>query len=259
MTEGVPKPDRYSADRDILPIFVATSPRAGQKLVSFRGTGFLIGKQVLVTCWHCVDTPLPDDQFYVVLVKAGRGFNYRAAALSESEPDRNGTDLATARVNLEPELGLTLLADRDAPDLVDVWSFGYPFTTLTEEIPEVGRLPLIEARALKGYVMRRFYYRPPVGELIRSYELDMPAPAGLSGGPVVRIDPFRGAREVIGVIYGSNDVATIAELASVDELGERRPEVQRISSFALAHHTESLRNLTGKATGGRPLAEFLQT
>lgn len=137
--------------------------------------------------------------------------------------------------------------------------FGYPFTTLTEEIPEVGRLPLIEARALKGYIMRRVYYQPPAGELIRSYELDMLAPAGLSGGPVVRIHRVRGAREVIGVVHGSNDVATIAELASVDERGERRPEVQRISSFALAHHTESLRNLTGKATGGRRLAEFLQT
>ncbi|MBA3528206.1 MAG: trypsin-like peptidase domain-containing protein [Rubrobacter sp.] len=258
MTEGVPRPDRYRADRDILPIFVVTSPEAGQKLVSFQGTGFLIGKQVFVTCWHCVDTPLPDDRFYAVLVKAGKGFNYRAAALIEPEQDRNGADLATARVNLAPELGLTL-AERDAPDLVDVWSFGYPFTALTETIPEVGRLPLIEARALKGYIMRNFYYHPPVGDLIHSYELDMPAPAGLSGGPVVRIHPIRGAREVIGVVHGSNDVATIAELASVDERGERRPEVQRISSFALAHHTNTLRNLTGSATGGRSLAEFLQT
>ena len=258
MTEGMIRPDRYSVDRDILPIFVVTSREAGQRLVSFQGTGFLIGKQVFVTCWHCVDTPLPNDRFYAVLVKAGQGFNYRAAALIEPEQDCNGTDLATARVNLEPELGLTL-ADSDAPGLVDVWSFGYPFTTLTEEIPEVGRLPLIEARALKGYIMRSFYYQPPAGELIHSYELDMPAPAGLSGGPVVRIHPVRGARDVIGVVHGSNEVATIAELESVDVRGERRPEVQRISSFALAHHTESLRNLTGKATGGRSLAEFLQT
>lgn len=149
MTEGMPRPDKYSVDRDILPIFVVTSPGAGQKLVSFQGTRFLIGKQVFVTCWHCVDTPLPNDRFYAVLVKAGQGFTYRAAALMEPEQDRNGTDLATARVNLEPESGLTL-ADSDAPGLVDVWSFGYPFTTLTEEIPEVGRLPLIQARALKG-------------------------------------------------------------------------------------------------------------
>jgi hypothetical protein len=56
--------------------------------------------------------------------------------------------------------------------------------------------------------MRRFYYQPPAGELIRSYELDMPAPAGLSGAPVVRIHRVRGAREVIGVVHASNGVAT---------------------------------------------------
>jgi hypothetical protein len=49
VTEGMLRPDRYSVDRDILPIFVVTSPEAGQRLVSFQGTGFLIGKQVFVT------------------------------------------------------------------------------------------------------------------------------------------------------------------------------------------------------------------
>ena len=140
-----------------------------------------------------------------------------------------------------------------------MWSFGYPFTSLTEEKPEIGRQALMQARWLKGYIMRRFYYETPSNELIFSYELDMPAPRGLSGAPVVRIHRVKGAREVIGVVHGNNEVATIAELESVDEYGNRRPEVQRITSFALAHHTDSLRNLTGKATRERPLAEFLLT
>lgn len=255
MTSSMPRPDRYRADRDILPVFVVTTPEAGQRLVSFQGTGFLIGKQVFVTCWHCVSAPLSDDQFYAVLVKVNGGY-YRATALIEPQQDRNGADLATARVALEPELGL-ILAESDAPDLVEVWSAGYPFTALTEELPEVGRQPVIHRRALKGYIMRRFWYETPSGELILSYELDMPAPQGLSGAPVMRIDQMKGAREVIGVVHGTNEVATIAEFESVDEHGERRPEIQRITSFALAHYTDTLRNLTGKATGERPLADFL--
>jgi hypothetical protein len=140
-----------------------------------------------------------------------------------------------------------------------VGSFGYPFTSLTEEKPEIGRQAVIHARSLKGYIMRRFYYESPSHEVTFSYELDMPAPGGLSGAPVVRIHPVEGSREVIGVVHGNNEVATIAELESVDEYGNRRPEVQRITSFALAHHTDSLRKRTGKATGERPLAEFLLT
>jgi hypothetical protein len=256
VTTGMLRPDRYRADRDILPIFAVTLPEAGQRLTSFHGTGFLIGKQVFVSCWHCLAKSLPDDQFYAALVRINGG--YRAVALNEPEQDRHGTDLATARVALKPELGLAL-AQQDAPDLVDVWSFGYPFTSLTEEKPEIGRQAVIQARSLKGYIMRRFYYESPSDEVIFSYELDMPAPRGLSGAPVMRIHPARGAKEVIGVVHGNNEVATIAEVESVDEYGNRRPEIQRITSFALAHHTDSLRNLTGKATGGQPLAEFLLT
>ncbi len=140
------KPDRYIAYRDILPIFVVTGSQTGQRLVSFEGTGFLIGKQVLVTCWHCVAQPLPENQFYAVLVRLNGG-HYFASALTELEQDHNGKDLAAARVQLEPELHLAL-AETDAPDLVDVWSFGYPFTTLSEERPEVGRQATITAHNL---------------------------------------------------------------------------------------------------------------
>jgi hypothetical protein len=106
VTTGVLRPDRYRVDRDIFPIFAVTLPEAGQRLISFHGTGFLIGKQVFVSCWHCLDKSLPADQFYAALVRINGG--YRAVALIEPERDRNGTDLATAKVTLNPEFGLTL-------------------------------------------------------------------------------------------------------------------------------------------------------
>jgi hypothetical protein len=70
VTTSVLRPDRYRVDRDILPIFAVTLPEAGQRLISFHGTGFLIGKQVFVSCWHCSDKSLPAGQFYAALVTA---------------------------------------------------------------------------------------------------------------------------------------------------------------------------------------------
>jgi hypothetical protein len=90
---------------------------------------------------------------------------------------------------------------------------------------------------------------------IDSYELYMPVPGGLSGAPLM-VDA---SLLVGGVIYGSYDVAQIEELASVDpDTNERRPEIQRIVSFGLAHSLRSLGRLAGPATGGRPLAELLR-
>jgi len=103
--------------------------------------------------------------------------------------------------------------------------------------------------------MRSFYHEHQTYGRIPSYELDMPTPAGLSGAPLVKV----GSPEVIGVIYGSNDVATIEQEASVNpQTGKREPEIQRIISFGLAHYTETLRNLQGIATGGLPLHQYIK-
>jgi hypothetical protein len=41
------------------------------------------------------------------------------------------------------------------------------------------------------------------------------------------------------------------------DTGTREPEIVRVKSFALADLTETLRNLTGPATDGRELADFV--
>lgn len=45
----------------------------------------------------------------------------------------------------------------------------------------------------------------------------------------------------------------------MDEEGKRTPEAQRIVSFAVAHHTDSLLSLSGAATSGRTLREYLSS
>jgi hypothetical protein len=136
----------------------------------------------------------------------------------------------------------------------NVESYGYPLMPPPVTDPETGRLvfDLTGPRLLKGYVMRNFEYRPPGRSGVASSELDMPAPEGLSGAPMVRAD----TAEVLGVIYGVNEVAKIDSLAYVDErTGERRPEIQRLVTFGLAHYTEPLWQASGPATDGRPLQE----
>ena len=83
----------------------------------------------------------------------------------------------------------------------------------------------------------------------------MPPPAGLSGAPLIKLR----THQVVGVVYGSNDVGSIDHFASVNpETGYVEPEVQRIVSFVLAHHTEVIWSLRGVATEHQPLIEYLE-
>jgi hypothetical protein len=90
--------------------------------------------------------------------------------------------------------------------------------------------------------------------MTEAYELDMPTPEGLSGAPLIRM----GSKEVVGVVYCTNEVALIKQFEQVDEDGRREPEIHRVVSFGLAHSTSSLHSLSGPATGGIPLGQCMQ-
>lgn len=238
--------------RDVLPIFVI--PKADPiNPVSFQGTGFLIGLGLMITCWHCVREALPADQDYAVGVKSDDHDTYDSYVLSDISQDENGTDLATARVNLQPHLPL-VLDNSTVQTGSDVLTYGYPLTD--SQLIQNGQIDFIlNPRYLQGYVTRSFWYQPPEFGKVKSYELDMLTPAGLSGAPLIRLR----THQVVGVIYGSNDVGSIDQFASVNpETGQREPEVQRIVSFGLAHHTETINNLIGAATKNQPLSHYLK-
>lgn len=244
------RPDRVQVDRDILPIFLAPRKEPCEP-VSFQGTGFIIARNVLVTCWHIVSSSPPDDHEYAAIIEIQPG-SYKAFFLNNLEQDANGSDLATANIGLGPVLGLTL--GRNSLALgTDVCTFGYPLTDLRQR-PGGGRQFVLNPRYLQGYVTRKFHYEHRLFGSVPSYELDMLTPLGLSGAPVIKVN----TKEVFGVVYGSHDVATIEEVARIDpETGKREPEVQRLVSFSLAHYTETLRNLRSTATRGLSLADFL--
>lgn len=225
---------------------------AKNEIVAFRGTGFLIADGLLVTCWHCVSEPIEEGEM-LVAAREINGGSFEPGELSDVSQDASGADLATAKVPFEQEAALTL-ADVAPASGTDVWTYGYPLTTPRRE--EGKRRFQLNARWLEGYIMRAFRFESPTYGVMPVFELDMVAHEGLSGAPVVR----RPGREVLGVVVGSYDVGAIEALASVDpKTGERRPEVERVVSFALAHYTSTLCELRTQGTSGERLADFLRS
>lgn len=238
---------RY-AGASIVPIF-STDERTG-KAVEFFGTGFVVSDGVFVTCWHCVRDELAPGQVYRAYFQDEHG-KYWGERLDQIAQDENGTDLASARINVASSMGWQLYSGRGIR--LKVSAFGYPYTT-KRSIDGHDLAFELQARYLRGYVTRDFYYDQAGFGRTRSYEIDMPAPAGLSGAPLYTIQ----GNLLAGVVYGVSEVSMIEEFSYVDpDTGERTPELQRFTSFALAHHVDSLSNLKGPATKGHPLNEIL--
>jgi hypothetical protein len=82
----------------------------------------------------------------------------------------------------------------------------------------------------------------------------MPTPAGLSGAPLFKV----GTLQVVGMVYGTNEVGQIVEWGSKDpNTGERRPDVERIQAFGLAHQEFTLHRVRGPASENKRLGELV--
>jgi hypothetical protein len=228
-----PIADAGRVDRDILPLFYCRETVATPQLVRFAGTGFRFGKSLVVTCWHCVAEAAPGHGYAAAFPRAAGGFTM--VPLLDVTQDGNGTDLATASLSDSPpppQTNLELSADALTAG-EEVWAYGYPLTPEIAAEDDPGNL-MLNGRLLEGHVTRAFRYKhPPYGKA-HCYETDLPAPAGLSGAPLVR-GP---GRAVVGVLYARRDA-------------------RLIDSPALAHYTEPLHELRGIATKGLRLADYV--
>jgi len=242
-------PAGVCVENDILPIFVVMKPDTVTPAL-FRGIGFLIAPNILITCWHCVCGSLESGQQYAAVVKERGG--YAAHFLLNMEQHPLGLDLAIARVDLVPKLGLVLSAKELSPG-DEIMTYGYPLTDRLLTDSEHVRFQL-NARFLQGYVTRSYYYSHPGFVRTPSYELDIPVPHSLYGAPIIKLR----SKEVAGVFFGSLDIPRIEQISGVDrEAGKQQVEIERVASFGLAHYTDSLWSLRGSVTQGRPLREFL--
>jgi len=232
-------------------VLVKVRPDKTVSVVQHLGTGFFVLPRVVVTCWHCVEAQLQPDQRYAIRVKNPNG-TFSVAALEHIERDQNGTDLATANCDYAGAQPLTL-ATMDLWLGEEVWTFGFPYPE-TQRRFDGSLNHVISGRVLRGYVTRHFYYQHPSLGKTDAYELDMRAPAGTSGAALLRKDTL----ELVGVVFGVNDVETVESFAFIDPAtGAREPELRRVVSFALAYDTETLARLSTSATAGIPLARCL--
>jgi hypothetical protein len=213
------------------------------------GTAFLIAPGLAVTCWHVVADAVEQGK-RIAVVGRSSDRKYHGVELEEIGRDEEGRDLASARVRLTPQQSWSLATTALSPG-ADVLTFGYP---LTQEPNERRPTFSLESRYLEGYVTRTFYFDDPKFGRTPSYELDMRAPAGLSGAPLIR----KGSREIVGVVFGRHGVETIETFGSRDpETGKREPDVVQVEHFALGHYTSTLLEHSSSATAGRTLQELL--
>jgi Trypsin-like peptidase domain len=248
MTE-TPQPNRIPVGDFVLAILVQEVETG--RYLSYEGTGFVPTSNVLVTCWHCVARTLSESERYVAARIVNEGYEHKSFEsfpLEEITQEQSGNDLAIARISYaSPSLkcwGVEILMGQD------VWTFGYPFTGPNQLSGEFQ----FQLRVLKGYVGRLFQHDTRGFGKVDSYEIDMPAPAGLSGAPLFA----SGSTTLLGVVYGEVESYTLCDWDRIDGSGKMAPESRKVVTFAVSHTIESLRNIRGPATGGRPLYELME-
>lgn len=214
------------------------------------GTAFSPAPGLVVTCAHCVPT-VDGISYFVVPPDLDPGRIDRGIPLTNLSHDGRGLDLAIANADLDVDIRYGI-ASRTWAGL-HVWCAGYPHPRVGLDVDGKRRIDL-EPRMLRGYVTRELEYDGIEGRPAQpSLELDMLAPAGMSGAALVgQADQAI----LVGVVYGSLQTYDILEeREEVD--GQPHVEVRRVVSFALAHSAKSLAALAGEATQGRPLSDFV--
>lgn len=123
--------------------------RPGEGLRRVAGTGFFLGRDLFVTCWHCVAGADADETSAASVRDPSTG-KFHALPLTNLERDENGADLALANVPTSPHPPLRL-SDRRALQGDDVWAYGYPLVDSRQgEQREV--IWSVAGRLLRGYV-----------------------------------------------------------------------------------------------------------
>lgn len=224
--------------RHVLPLGVFTQIEGGYRPETIRGTSFVLGKNTVITCWHCVQARLPKGQTYGLAIRRDvYAHKYEEVVpLLDVAQASGGIDLAIARADVEVQPTLSL-AREPLSYGADVVTIGYPLPF------GAGNRFETSARLLRGYVTRIIQHNDPRWTPARAYELDMPAPGGLSGGPLVNLDTL----QVHGVVLGVRDYEEPSE----------PEEAPRVHPFTVAYHLETLRAARSRTTDGAPLGEYV--
>ncbi|GAA1021448.1 hypothetical protein Aple_073770 [Acrocarpospora pleiomorpha] len=176
-------------------------------------------RNIILTAAHC----LPDDNKAFVLLPGDK--QLRSVIRAERHPT---TDIAVLLVdafeNDIPNQNFMGI-NSELSEGQDFLAFGYPDVASTTVLPP-GRL-------FKGHFQRFFGYRSPSGHQYFAGEMNIPAPAGLSGGPTVH--PLK-PQLISGIVTTNVDsYIVIDHLEEVEQNGRTfRVESKRIVSYGIA-------------------------
>ena len=225
--------------RNVLPVVVIESDTA--RPVSFRGTGFLIGPNIFVTCWHCVRDALHGKQRYAVIFKEGSGYSIHN--LLNIEQHSEGLDLAIAQIDLAYGQGLRVCASEALPgDEVIAYGYSPGEGVFAGEQISISRL---NPRLMHGHITRSFHYSCPGFVQTYTYELNMPIPDGIYGAPVIK----QATNEVVGVVFGVLDIPEAESPQGTDKgIRSSAAREKKMMTLGLAHHTDNLKTLRGIST-----------
>lgn len=193
---------------------------------SYGGTCFAFRQpHYALTAAHCV----PDDVPGAWLEFPRRGDRRRVVEVVR-HPD---ADVAVAVTEPDADDDGTGYSDGAFWNCVGNWSLGeellaYGFPT---EGPFQGA-GVPTPRLFTGHYQRFLEWRPPNGRPYLAGEMSIPAPAGLSGGPVFR----RGAQVMVTGLVTSNleSYSVLHAIEEVDEAGQRfREEARRVIQYGL--------------------------
>jgi Trypsin-like peptidase domain len=244
----------HSVHEDIVSIHIGkiTGPGMHESL-GVRGTGFIISNYLMVTCAHCLDVELKDDE--VLMATTPVDGKEKVFYLEKITLHQDGLDIAAASIGLPVRYGLKIDL---SPILAGegVYSYGYPLSKKERHFDQSVTVDTW-GRYIQGYVTMLFENKtPPRGySPAPTLELDMKAPEGLSGAPLCEIHT---RAHVIGMVYGSGSSFTTVERDTlVTETGEVQVEVRAYENFAYAHPIKSILSLCGEATREKTIETIL--
>jgi hypothetical protein len=192
--------------------------------------------EIALTAAHCVPAD-PDVPLYVV----GAGGSATRVVHVERHPDADIAALLTA----DPGSlrGMAGTAQHAFWDGVSNWSIGEEFLAYgyPTEGPNPASLRSAAApnhdtpvpRLFVGHFQRFFFYESPSGFKYEAGEMSIPAPGGLSGGPLFR----RGAPPMVtGLVTANHDSYAITDsVEDVEDEGRTfRLESRRVISYGVA-------------------------
>lgn len=191
------------------------------KTAEYTGTCALyVRPNVAVTAGHCVRA---DGVQYAVAARTAPDAWIASGVYRHPKADVAVLVGRNEDVSMNDSIRLYSDVDRTMSEGRDFIAYGYPAEEGSGAVP----------RYFKGHFQRYFGYPDPRGRVYFAGEMSIPAPAGLSGGPVSAPST---PDKLIGIVTTNHDSYLVEDSYVQEERDGRisRGEIRRVVSYGIA-------------------------